>query len=92
MVNKAPKGLVSSGYQTFSVPSQKTGNIQFVNRLPMPTNKMRGIMSPRVASKTVSIHQLQDSNLKLLKNSTGQSLQLNKMKTMATTQKFKKII
>lgn len=91
-MNKAPKGLVPSGYQTFSVPSQKTGNIQFVNRLPMSANKIRGIMSSRVAPKTVSIRHLQDSTLKVVKNTSGQSVQMNKMKTMATTQKFKKII
>lgn len=95
-MNKAPKGLVSSGYQTFSVPSQKAANIQFVNRLPMASNKIRriegGIISPKMAPKTVSIHRLQDSNLKILKNATGQQIQLNKIKTMATTQKFKKIM
>jgi len=97
VVNKAPKSLVTSGYQTFSVPSQKIGNIQFVNRLPpMSSNKMRkiegGIMNSRVAPKTVSIHHLQDNNVKILKSATGQQIHLNKIKTMATTQKFKKII
>lgn len=84
-----------SGYQTFSVPSQNTGTIQFVNRLPISTNKLRRIdggINPRGAPKTVSIHQIQDSHLKILKTSTGQPIQLNKVKTMATTQTFKKII
>lgn len=94
-MNKAPKSLVSSGYQTFSVPSQKARGIQFVNRLSMPPNKLKKIetgASPRVLPKTVSIRHLQDSNLKLLKSSTGQSTQLSRIKTMATTQKFKKIV
>jgi hypothetical protein len=77
------------------VPSQNTGNIQFVSRLAMPPNKMRRIeggISHRVAPKTVSIRQLQENNFKLLKSSPGQQIQLNKIKTMATTQKFKKIL
>jgi hypothetical protein len=100
VVNKAPKSLVPSGYQTFSVPSQNTGNIQFVNRLPISAgNKIRRIeggINSRIMPKTVSIRQIQDSNfpgnLKILKSATGQQIQLNKIKTMATTQKFKKII
>jgi len=95
-VNKAPKSLVPSGYQTFSVPSQNTGNIQFVNRLPISAgNKIRRIeggINSRIMPKTVSIRQIQDGNLKILKSATGQQIQLNKIKTMATTQKFKKII
>lgn len=61
----------------------------------MPPNKIRRVeatISPRVVPKTVSIRQLQDNNLKLLKSSPGQQIQLNKIKTMATTQKFKKIL
>lgn len=61
----------------------------------MPPHKMRiieGRTNTRVAPKTVSIRHLQDNNLKVLKNNTGQQIQLNKIKTMATTQKFKKII
>ncbi|XP_015363469.1 PREDICTED: uncharacterized protein LOC107161539 [Diuraphis noxia] len=95
VVNKAPKGLVPSGYQTFSVPSQNSGNIQFVNRLPISGNKIRRIeggMNSRVVPKTVSIRHIQDSNIKILKSNTGQQINLNKIKTMATTQKFKKII
>jgi len=42
--------------------------------------------------KTVSIRHIQDSNIKILKSNTGQQINLNKIKTMATTQKFKKII
>lgn len=95
VVNKAPKGLVPSGYQTFSVPSQNTGNIQFVNRLPISGNKIRRIeggINSRVMPKTVSIRHIQDGNIKILNSTTGQQIQLNKIKTMATTQKFKKII
>lgn len=90
-MNKAPTGL-PSGYQTFSVPSQKGGNIQFVNRLSMPSTmrRLEGRNS-KVSPKTVSIRHLQD-NITVLKNNAGQQLQLNKMKTMATTQKFKKIL
>jgi len=94
-VNKAPKSLIPSGYQTFSVPSQNTGNIQFVNRLPISANRMRRIdggINSRIVPKTVSIRQIQDSNLKIFKTASGQQIQLNKIKTMATTQKFKKII
>lgn len=95
VVNKAPKGLVPCGYQTFSVPSQNSGNIQFVNRLPISGNKIRRIeggINTRVVPKTVSIRHIQDSNIKILKSTTGQQIHLNKIKTMATTQKFKKII
>lgn len=94
-MNKAPKSLIPSGYQTFSVPSQNTGNIQFVNRLPISANRMRRIdggINSRIVPKTVSIRQIQDSNLKIFKTASGQQIQLNKIKTMATTQKFKKII
>lgn len=94
-MNKAPKSLIPSGYQTFSVPSQNTGNIQFVNRLPISANRMRRIdggINSRIVPKTVSIRQIQDGNYKILKSATGQQIQLNKIKTMATTQKFKKII
>jgi len=94
-VNKAPKSLIPSGYQTFSVPSQNTGNIQFVNRLPISANRIRRIdggINSRIVPKTVSIRQIQDGNLKILKSASGQQIQLNKIKTMATTQKFKKII
>lgn len=61
----------------------------------MPPNKMRRIeagSSPRIVPKTVSMRHLQDSNIKVLKTPTVQQTQLNKVKTMATTQKFKKII
>lgn len=95
VVNKAPKSLIPSGYQTFSVPSQNTGNIQFVNRLPISANRIRRIdggINSRIVPKTVSIRQIQDGNLKILKSASGQQIQLNKIKTMATTQKFKKII
>lgn len=94
-MNKAPRSLLPSGYQTFSVPSQNTGNIQFVNRLPVSANKIRRIdggINSRIVPKTVSIRQIQDGNLKILKSAPGQQIQLNKIKTMATTQKFKKII
>lgn len=94
-MNKAPKSLIPSGYQTFSVPSQNTGNIQFVNRLPISANRIRRIdggINSRIVPKTVSIRQIQDGNLKILKSASGQQIQLNKIKTMATTQKFKKII
>lgn len=61
----------------------------------MTSNKIkkieREIVNPKVAPKTVSIHHLQDNNLKALKNTGGQQLPLNKIKTMATTQTFKKI-
>ncbi|XP_050421591.1 KAT8 regulatory NSL complex subunit 3 isoform X2 [Adelges cooleyi] len=93
VVSKAPRTLVPSGYQTFSVPSQKTGSIQFVNRLsPMPSRRVEGAAGTKIAPKTVSIRHLQDSNLKVLKSNSGQHVQVNKMKTMATTQKFKKIL
>lgn len=60
----------------------------------MQPNKIRRIegTSPRIVPKTVSIRHLQDNNLKLLKTPTPQQAQLNRMKKMATTQKFKKII
>lgn len=48
--------------------------------------------NPKVLPKTVSIRQIQDKNIKLLKTSTGQPTQLNKIKTMATTQKLRKIV
>ncbi|VVC35359.1 Alpha/Beta hydrolase fold [Cinara cedri] len=89
VVNKAPTSLVSSGYQTFSVPSQNIGNIQFVNRLPMQS-KIRRLEG--VTPKTVSMRHLQDSNFTVVNTSGQQMQQLNKMKTMATTQKFKKIV
>lgn len=59
----------------------------------MPPNKIRRIEGgfQRVSPKTVSIRQLQENNLKF-KSSSGQQIQLNKIKTMATTQKFKKIL
>lgn len=61
----------------------------------MPPNKLRRIeggTNQRVAPKTVSIRHIQDKNFKILKSTTGQQMPLNKLKTMATTQKFKKII
>lgn len=62
----------------------------------MPPNKMRrietGATPHRVVPKTVSIRHIQDNNLKILKTSTGQQTQINKIKTMATTQKLRKII
>lgn len=95
VVNKAPKSLIPSGYQTFSVPSQNSGTIQFVNRIPMPSKMRRnegGTGSPRVVPKTVSICQLKDNDLKMLRTATGSPVPLSKMKKMTTTQTFKKII
>ncbi|XP_050543024.1 KAT8 regulatory NSL complex subunit 3 [Daktulosphaira vitifoliae] len=95
VVNKAPRTLVPSGYQTFSVPSQKSGSIQFVNRLsPMPSKvrKIESNATSKIAPKTVSIRHIQDGKLKVVKTNSGQHVQINKMKTMATTQKFRKIL
>lgn len=55
--------------------------------------RLEGGANLRGTPKTVSIRHLQDSNLKVLKSTTGQQIQqLNKIKTMATTQKFRKIL
>lgn len=47
--------------------------------------------NPKVSPKTVSLRQLQD-NITVIKNSIAPQIQMSKIKTMATTQKFKKIL
>ncbi|XP_060857831.1 KAT8 regulatory NSL complex subunit 3-like [Metopolophium dirhodum] len=95
VVNRAPKGLVPCGYQICTVPSQNSGNIQLVNRLPILGNKIRRIereLNSEVVPKIVTIRNIQDGNIKTIKSITRQQIHLNKIKTLATTQKLKKII